>query len=704
MTGGGAGGVREALAAAVAAVGGDERPGQIEMAESVADAFETGEHLLVQAGTGTGKSLAYLVPAILRAHGTGKPCVVATATIALQRQLVERDLPRVADALEPLVGRRPTYAILKGRHNYACLHRLNEGLPPEEDEPDALFEPTPRTALGRDVIRLRAWADETETGDRDELAPAPLDRAWRSVSVTSHECLGAAKCRYGDDCFAEAARARSREVDVVVTNHAMLAIDAFAGIPLLPEHDAVVVDEAHELVDRATDAVTDELTQAMVERAARRARRHVEPQVHEDLMLAAEGLGEALAESDGGRIATPRGALFDALVAVRDLGHAGLSAFAAKSRGADAESGGDAERQQARAALEEVHEIAGRIVAAGEHDVLWVRTSERRPPVLHRAPLSVAGLLRELLFGDRAAVLTSATLELGGSFDAVARSLGLLGAAADDESAPAWRGLDVGSPFDYPRQGILYVARGLPPPGRSGPSPELLDELAGLIQAAGGRTLGLFSSQRAAVASAEALRGRLDVPILCQGDDATAELVKQFAADPQTCLFGTLSLWQGVDVPGDSCALVAIDRIPFAPPDDPPCAAGRPDPVRASRRPAAQGAGGRGRPGRLHGGERRRRRAHAGAGRRPADPLARGPRSRGAPRLARGHGAVRLVRAAFAAAVLADRRRRGRPRRAAPAGGGVAGAQPESGAGRQRRRSTAVTRPRIVAWSPSMGS
>jgi ATP-dependent DNA helicase DinG len=560
--------VRGALAAAVAAVGGDDRPGQIEMAVAVGDAFETGEHLLVQAGTGTGKSLAYLVPAILRAMETGRPCVVATATIALQRQLIERDLPRVVDALAPLVGRPPTFAILKGRHNYACLHRLNEGLPAEEDEPAALFDPTPRTALGRDVIRLRAWAEETETGDRDELVPAPLDRAWRAVSVTSHECLGAAKCGYADACFAEAARARSRDVDVVVTNHAMLAIDAFAGIPLLPEHDAVVVDEAHELVDRATDAVTDELTQAMVERAARRARKHVEPHVHEDLLLAAEALGEALAEADGGRIATPRGALFDALVAVRDLGHAGLSAFAVRSRGGEADSGGDAERQQARASLEEVHEIAGRIVAAGEHDVLWVRTSDRRPPVLHRAPLSVAGLLRELLFGDRAAVLTSATLELGGSFDAVARSLGLLG-GAEEESAPAWRGLDVGSPFDYPRQGILYVARGLPPPGRSGPSPELLDELAALIEAAGGRTLGLFSSQRAAVAAAEALRERLDLPILCQGDDATAELVRRFAADAETCLFGTLSLWQGVDVPGDSCALVAIDRIPFAPPDDP---------------------------------------------------------------------------------------------------------------------------------------
>ncbi len=343
----------------------------------------------------------------------------------------------------------------------------------------------------------------------------------------------------------------------------------------------------------------------MVERAARRARKHVEPQVHEDLLLAAEALGEALAEADGGRIATPRGALFDALVAVRDLGHAGLSAFAGKSRGGEADAGGDAERQQARALLEEVHEIAGRIVAAGEHDVLWVRTSERRPPVLHRAPLSVAGLLRELLFGDRAAVLTSATLELGGSFDAVARSLGLLG-GAEEESAPAWRGLDVGSPFDYPRQGILYVARGLPPPGRSGPSPELLDELAALIEAAGGRTLGLFSSQRAAVAAAEALRERLDAADPVPGrrrDRRAGEAVRGRRRD--------LPVRHPVALAGRRRA----GRL-LRPGGD------RPDPVRAARRPAAQGPGRCGGAGRLHGGERRRRGPDAGPGRRAADPLA----------------------------------------------------------------------------------
>ena len=219
---------------------------------------------------------------------------------------------------------------------------------------------------------------------------------------------------------------------------------------------------------------------------------------------------------------------------------------------------------RAKALVDEVHEIAGRIVAATDFDVVWVTRSDRRGSVMWRAPLSVAGLLRESIFAERTAVLTSATLTLGGSFDPVAGALGLKG-----EDAPQWEGLDVGSPFDYPRQGILYVASRLPPPGREGLPEEALDEMGTLVEAAGGRTLGLFSSMRAAERAAEYLRIRVDVPVLCQGDDATAQLVRDFAADPATCLVGTLSLWQGVDVPGGSCSLVVIDRIPFPRPDDP---------------------------------------------------------------------------------------------------------------------------------------
>jgi ATP-dependent DNA helicase DinG len=266
--------------------------------------------------------------------------------------------------------------------------------------------------------------------------------------------------------------------------------------------------------------------------------------------------------------------LATAVALVRDAARAAQSAIAA------AKDSDDGVRRFAQAAVGAVFDTAERLAAHSPYDVTWVTHDVRRGSTLKVAPLAVGGLLREALFGNRTVVMTSATLELGGSFDPIARQVGLTG-----DDAPAWRGLDVGSPFDYGRQGILYVARRLPPPGRDGPSPESMDELAALVDAAGGRTLGLFSSMRAAQAAAEEMRERLDVPILCQGDDRTGALVRAFGADGPTCLFGTLSLWQGVDVPGDACRLVVIDRIPFPRPDDP---------LMSARAQAVSDAGGNG--------------------------------------------------------------------------------------------------------------
>lgn len=547
------------LAAAVAGLGGVERPGQTRMSLAVEQAARTGEHLLVQAGTGTGKSVAYLVPAVAHAVTTGRPVVVATATLALQAQIVDRDLPAVADALTPLLGRRITYGLVKGRRNYLCQHKLVGGFP--EDDEDTLFAGSSitrakaATDLGEEVVRLRAWAEETSSGDRDELVPGVSERAWRQVSVSAHECLGS-KCPVIGDCFVEQARASAREADVVVTNHSLLAIDAFEGRQLLPEHDLVVVDEGHELVDRVTSTITDELTGAQVERASRRAASMTDTG---DLAAAGTALRGVLEVLPPGRLRQLPEDLTAALTLVRDAARAAQT-------GLRPESGQpvDGARQVARAGVDELFDVAERLLDQSEHDVAWVSDDLRRGAVLRVAPIVVAGLLRERLFPDRTVVLTSATLELGGSFDAVARSVGLSG-----PDAPAWQGLDVGSPFDYPRQAILYVARHLPPPGRDGTSPQALDELADLVTAAGGRTLGLFSSMRAAQAAAEAMRERLDVPVLCQGEDQTSTLVRQFARDAATCLFGTLSLWQGVDVPGPACQLVVVDRLPFPRPDDP---------------------------------------------------------------------------------------------------------------------------------------
>jgi ATP-dependent DNA helicase DinG len=385
--------------------------------------------------------------------------------------------------------------------------------------------------------------------------PGVSERAWRQVSVSAHECLGG-KCPVIAECFVEKARASARESDVVVTNHSMLAIDAFEGRQILPEHDLVIVDEGHELVDRVTSTITDELTAAQVQRAARRASGLTDTG---DLDAAGSTLRGVLEMLPAERLRQLPEPLSAALAAVRDAARSVQSGLRPEPGTAL-----DGARQVARAGVDEVFEVAERLLDDSEHDVVWVSDDLRRGHVLRVAPVVVSGLLRERLFPDRTVVLTSATLELGGTFDAVARSIGLSG-----PDAPAWQGLDVGSPFDYGKQAILYVAKHLPPPGRDGTSPQALDELADLVTAAGGRTLGLFSSMRAAQAAAEAMRERLEVPVLCQGEDQTATLVRRFARDAATCLFGTLSLWQGVDVPGPACQLVIIDRLPFPRPDDP---------------------------------------------------------------------------------------------------------------------------------------
>ncbi|MFF3322885.1 ATP-dependent DNA helicase [Streptomyces sp. NPDC002889] len=571
----------ELLHAAVTAVGGVERPGQVTMAEAVAGAIDDNSHLLVQAGTGTGKSLGYLVPAL--AHG--ERVVVATATLALQRQLVERDLPRTVEALHPLLRRRPEFAMLKGRSNYLCLHRLHEGVPQEEE--DGLFDQfeaaAPTSKLGQDLLRMRDWADETETGDRDDLAPGVSDRAWSQVSVSSRECLGASKCAYGAECFAEAARERAKLAEVVVTNHALLAIDAIEGAPVLPQHEVLIIDEAHELVSRVTGAATGELTPGQVHRAVRRAAKLVNEKAADALQTAAETFERLMELALPGRLDEIPEDLGYALTALRDASRTVISALGStRDKSVQDE---DAVRKQALASVENVHGVAERITHGSEYDVVWYERHDRFGASLRVAPLTVSGLLREKLFAERSVVLTSATLKLGGDFNGVGASLGLAPEGTGGDEVPQWKGLDVGSPFDYPKQGILYVARHLATPGREGSRGDMMDELAELVEAAGGRTLGLFSSMRAAQAAAEELRGRLEKPILLQGEETLGELIKSFASDPETCLFGTLSLWQGVDVPGPGCQLVVMDRIPFPRPDDP---------LMSARQKAVEEAGGNG--------------------------------------------------------------------------------------------------------------
>nr|WP_294458323.1 ATP-dependent DNA helicase [uncultured Rothia sp.] len=551
----------------VAATGGQNRAGQRIMAAHVAQALELQRHLLVQAGTGTGKSLGYLVPALARVGESDQPIVVATATLALQAQIVNRDIPRLLQALEPRPESQAQVALLKGRNNYLCLHKLEGGYP--EDEPDALFDmPSSTSRVGEEVVRLREWADRTETGDRDELKPGVSDRAWAQVSVSAAECLGR-RCPLVEECFSEMARSRAAEADIVITNHALLAINAFEGMKVLPEHETVIIDEAHELVDRVTGAVSGSLTVAMVRRAARSVKKHSKADsgalemAAGTLETAFEGLAEGLLKGLDGRLLT-------AISAVNDAARTALSDT--KPDGQDVDAG----LQMARSRVSEVHDMSSRILeASGEQDVLWisrqggwengryVAASDTDPATLNIAPLSVGLQLRDGLFADRTVILTSATLTVGDSFDVAAGALGLQG-----EGAPRWTSIDVGSPFDYRKQGIMYVAGDLKPPG-FGVHEGQLERLRELCEASEGGALGLFSSKRAAERAAEYMREHSDLNILLQGESSLKALVEEFSEDVDSCLFGTMSLWQGVDVPGDSCRLVVMDRIPFPRPDDP---------------------------------------------------------------------------------------------------------------------------------------
>ncbi|MGO2609157.1 ATP-dependent DNA helicase [Glutamicibacter ardleyensis] len=570
--------VLDLLETAVTSMGGSMRTGQQEMVKHVVEALEEETHLLVQAGTGTGKSMGYLIPALAHAQTSAKPVIVSTATLALQSQIVGRDVPRLLESLKGKLSRPMDVALLKGRSNYLCQYKLGGGYP--DDNEGTLFEMDAPAApagqmfspLAAEVLKLRDWADKTDTGDRDELIPGVSDKAWKQVSVSAMECLGSQKCPMADECFSEMARARASEADVVITNHALLAVSAFEGLSVLPDFEVAIIDEAHELQDRVTSSVSGALSARTVLTAAGGAKRHCGVNIDE--------LTKATARLEKSLTGVPTGLLEQGLredmgIALNDIVEQARLVLALSKPEANAPADGG--RQTARSQMQAIMDDAIRMLEAEERrEVLYtsrprefvegrgyVETDDSQPATLNVAPLSVAGKLREGLFDGRTVVLTSATLAIGSQFDAVAGSLGLMG-----QGAPSWTGIDVGSPFDYPKQGILYVAKHLPKPGRQ-LAAETLDEIEDLISASGGGALALFTSKRSAEEAAAILREKLDVKILCQGDASMKSLVADFSAERDTCLFGTMTLWQGVDVPGDSCRLVIIDKIPFPRPDDP---------------------------------------------------------------------------------------------------------------------------------------
>lgn len=591
-----------ALAHAVAAIGGSARDGQQIMADAVAASLDAGDHLLVQAGTGTGKSLGYLVPALLRvSQHVDERIIVATATLALQAQLATKDIPVAAQAVAAVTGSAPPHAVLKGRGNYACLLKVRD-VAPEQDSLLGGEEVAAATrargadhlsVVGAEVVALREWieteSDSRGLADRDD-APTHTAAAWAQVSVPARECIGAQRCPYGGECFVERSREAARQARLVVVNHSLLAVDAMQSGGVLPSHDAVVIDEAHELTSRVTSAASLELSPTQLERTARRALPWLSDELGLEFLETGEVLRDCLDVAALSRL-EPGSPTLEVLGGIRDTVRRVSSALA----GGD---GSDIDRVQCGSAVTELFETCQAMSNPGDHDVCWVIERERSGRELRQAPLSVAGLLRARILAEHPLVMTSATLMVGGDFVASAGSVGLRAAervavpgedlSTDDTDGEAmpWAAIDVGSPFDYAHQGILYIAAGSPPPRRDGIAEETLYEILRLIKAAGGRTLGLFASLRSAEAAAAHVRGAAkDLTVLCQGDAQLSELTRRFAHEPLTSLFGTLSLWQGVDVPGEHCELVIIDKIPFPRPDEP---------LHVARQQAVSAAGGNG--------------------------------------------------------------------------------------------------------------
>ncbi len=523
--------------------GGERREPQEQMAAAVAEAIGSGRHLLAQAGTGTGKSFAYLVPAIV----AGKRTLVATATKALQDQLAGKDLPFLAEHLD-----RPfEFAVLKGRSNYVCRQRIAEISGGAQLSLDGLAD----RASPSELSTLKLWAASSPTGDRAELQAEPSPQAWAAVSVSAQECPGAKRCPSGDACFAEAARRKAADADVVVVNLHLLGLDLAAGGAILPEHDLVVVDEAHQLEDVVSDAAGYELSAGRFTNLARSIRAILDdPAAIDDVETSGNLLSAVLADHVDRRL---RGALPDEVSDALGLIRSRLDRVMASLRNIPDGAPDDVKVRKERA-VQLTTSVMTDVAGASEvpdTSVAWVEGPAHHPK-LCVAPLDITDLLRDELWAKTTAVLTSATLPPG-----LDERVGL---APGDHDV-----LDVGSPFDYEHHALLYCAAQLPDPRSAAFDPAVHDELRALIGAAGGRTLALFTSYRAMDAAVEALRGQLPGPLLCQRDLPKPALIGAFAEDESASLFATMGFWQGIDVPGRTLSLVTIDRLPFPRPDEP---------------------------------------------------------------------------------------------------------------------------------------
>lgn len=574
--------VQAALAAMVSRLpGGTVRPQQVAMARAVAEGISQRRPTLVDAPTGVGKTLAYLVPAAL-ASGS-EPVVVATATKTLQQQLIDQDLPALAEQFPGL-----TYSILKGRGNYLCLDSVAEA---EQGQATFSFR-----AEEDQVQRLLEWAATTDTGDEAELPDDVDDRLFREFTVGPRECTGS-KCAHFEDCFAEAARARAFASDVVVTNVHMLLLDAAigqearqelaedeqadpddrpAGGFALPRHRLAIVDEAHKLTDIASRVLGVELSSGRLRAAARSIGPMVDKGTVETLQDDASLLDEHLdrwAEDDDGRLEPGDESWAGVLRQVSS--HVAAARSEVDAHETDDERG-RARRQRSQQSLSSLAADITALADAADGTVVWAEASSGgRRPSMTSAPIDVAPVLRRLLFSDRTVVATSATLAIGGDFDHVTGQYGL---SAGDRPLT----LQVGSPFDAAANALLYVPMDWPDPNHHSWAQRYREQALRFVRAAGGRAMLLHTSYRNLDATVEWIRPHLEeagIALHVQGEAPTGRLIERMRADETSVLAGTMSFWEGVDVPGDALGLVVIDKLPFP---------RRGDPLLDARREAAQ--------------------------------------------------------------------------------------------------------------------
>ncbi|MBM3742265.1 MAG: ATP-dependent DNA helicase [Actinobacteria bacterium] len=525
----------------------EERQGQDEMAVRVGRALNKNRHLIVQAGTGTGKTLGYLVPAII----SGRRVVVSTVTKALQDQLSQNDLPLLAKALNPGRETDLTWTVLKGRSNYLCRQRIAE----LEDRAQAKLELDEVSVRGKaDVRRLVEWSKTTETGDEGELDWQPQRNAWSMVSVSSDECPGASRCPHGESCFAERARSQSQTADIVIVNGWLYALDIVTEGTIIGEHDVVIFDEAHELEDVVTDSAGLAISPSRITTIGS-AMRSI---IRDDAMSggfakSAARLRDALAPFSNKRVTLPiDGESRETLVEVRARANDALGSLRTISTGDES-----AKQRKLRAQSLCTRFIEDIDLALGERSgyVAYVSGPSERCS-LEMRPLNIGATLNQSVWSQRTAILTSATIPTN-----LPQRIGL--------PEDGFDACNVASPFDYESHALLYCASRLPDPAQGMRDNAVHAEISELIKAAGGRTLALFTSYARLNAAHDALGDRLGYQILKQDDLPKMELLRAFAEDESTCLFATQSFFQGVDVPGRTLSLVIIDRLPFPVPTDP---------------------------------------------------------------------------------------------------------------------------------------